>query len=142
MNANPEPLNLDQIQERFDGSPAISSLGLKVVSIDHDRTEIKVKMPFQPSMERRPGTHQFHGGPIASFIDIVGDFAVGMMLGGPVPTINIRIDYLRPAFGDALTAVARIRTSGRTVSVADIEVLNEDSKLVAIGRGTYASKAG
>lgn len=142
MKPAPEPLTLDQIQERFDLSPAISSLGLKVVSLDYEGAEIKVEMPFQPAMERRPGTQQFHGGPIAAFIDVVGDYAVGMMLGAPVPTINLRIDYLRPAFGAALTAVARVRSSGRTIAVADIEVFNEESKLVAIGRGTYASKAG
>ena len=81
-------------------------------------------------------------GPPAAFIDIVGDYVVGMMLGAPVPTINLRIDYLRPAFGDALTAVARVRSGGRTVSVVDIEVFNEESARVAIGRGTYASKTG
>lgn len=142
MNPALEPLSLDQIQERFDQSPAISAFGLKVVSLDYESTELKVRMPFLPSMERRPGTHQFHGGPIAAFIDIVGDYAVGMMLGAPVPTINLRIDFLRPAFGDALTAVAQVRSSGRTLSVVDIEVLDEDSALVAIGRGTYASKTG
>ena len=142
MNPPLEPLTLDRIQERFDQSPAISALGLKVVSLDYEGKELKVRMPFQPAMERRPGTRQFHGGPIAAFIDIVGDYVVGMMLGAPVPTINLRIDYLRPAFGDALTAVARVRSGGRTVSVVDIEVFNEESTLVAIGRGTYASKTG
>ena len=54
---------------------------------------------MRPELERRPGTRQFHGGPIAAFIDIVGDFAIGMLVGGGVPTINLRIDYLRPAIG-------------------------------------------
>ena len=142
MDETPQRLSLEQIQERFDNSPAISTLGLKVLSLDYDNSELKVEMPFHPSLERRAGTGQFHGGPIASFVDIVGDFVVGMMLGAPVPTINIRIDYLKPAFGDALTAVARVRAGGRTVAVVDIDVLNDEAALIAIGRGTYASKAG
>ena len=65
-----------------------------------------------------------------------------MLLGGGVPTINIRIDYLKPAVGDALTAVARVRRTGRTVTVVDIDVMNEQDQLVAMGRGTYATLVG
>ena len=56
-----------------------------------------------PEFERREGTNQFHGGPIASFIDTVGDYALVIGLGAGVPTINYRVDYLRPAFGPLLT---------------------------------------
>ena len=142
MPEAPERMTLEQIQDRFDQSPAISTLGLKVLSLDYAAAELKVEMPFRPTLERRPGTGQFHGGPIAFFIDTVGDYAVGMMLGAPVPTINIRIDYLKPAVGGSLTAVARVRVTGRRVSVVDIEVLNDEASLIAIGRGTYASVAG
>jgi uncharacterized protein (TIGR00369 family) len=141
MNDTPERMSQAQIQERFDVSPFISTLGLEVLSLDYESSELTVKMPLQPNMERRAGTKQFHGGPIASFIDTVGDFAVGMMVGGGVPTINIRIDYLKPAVGDFLRAVARVRRAGRTVTIVDIDVLNEQDSLVAVGRGTYASTA-
>jgi len=142
MNDKPEYMSLEQIQAKFDQSPAISTLGLQVLSLDHDASEITVKMPMNPSLERVAGTKQFHGGPIASFVDTVGDYAIGMLLGGGVPTINIRIDYLKPAVGGSLTAVARVRRTGRTVSVVDIDVMNEQDQLVAMGRGTYATLVG
>ena len=141
MNDTPERMSQAQIQERFDVSPFISTLGLEVLSLDYESSELTVKMPLQPNMERRAGSKQFHGGPIASFIDTVGDFAVGMMVGGGVPTINIRVDYLKPAVGDFLRAVARVRRAGRTVTIVDIDVLHEQDSLVAVGRGTYASTA-
>ena len=97
---------------------------------------------MRPELERRPGTGQFHGGPIAAFIDITGDFAVGMLVGGGVPTMNFRTDFLRPAIGEALTAVARVRRAGKTAAVVDIEVVDDQGKLVAIGRGAYASSPG
>jgi uncharacterized protein (TIGR00369 family) len=75
-------------------------------------------------------------------VDTVGDYAIGMLLGGGVPTINIRIDYLKPAVGNSLTAVARVRRTGRTVTVVDIDVMNERDQLVAMGRGTYATLVG
>ena len=101
-----------------------------------------MSMAMRPEFERRPGTRQFHGGPIAAFIDVVGDFAIGMLIGGGVPTMNFRTDYLRPAVGSALTAVARVRRAGKTASVVDVDVLDDEARLVALGRGTYSSTAG
>lgn len=135
-------MNAEDIQQRFDESPFMKFLGLKVQSVDRERSELMVTMPMRAEIERGQGTAQFHGGPIAAFIDIVGDFAVALVVGGGVPTINIRIDYLKPAVGSLLTGTARVRRSGRTVSVVDIDVFDEKQSLVAVGRGTYSSQKG
>jgi uncharacterized protein (TIGR00369 family) len=135
-------LDAAAVQAIFDRSPFIGWLGLKVVSLDHERQEITVRMAMRPELERRAGTRQFHGGPIAAFIDIVGDFAIGMLVGGGVPTMNFRTDYLRPAIGEALTAVARVRRAGKTAAIVDIEVVDDEKRLVALGRGTYSSNVG
>src|SRR5262249_19251186 len=135
-------LSSGEVQAIFDRSPFIAWLGLRVVSLDHERQEITLTMAMRPELERRPGTRQFHGGPIAAFIDIAGDFAIGMLVGGGVPTINLRTDYLRPALGAALTAIARVRRTGRSAAIVDIEVLDDAQKLVALGRGIYAPTAG
>jgi uncharacterized protein (TIGR00369 family) len=135
-------LTVEQIQATFDASPFISFLGLRVVSLDYGTGSLTVTMSMRPELERRAGTRQFHGGPIAAFIDIVGDFAVGMAVGGGVPTINLRIDYVRPAIGSALSATARVRRSGRTVALVDVDVHDEQQSLVAVGRGTYSPQRG
>jgi uncharacterized protein (TIGR00369 family) len=140
--SSPERLGAQQVQALFDASPFISFLGLQVLALDHDKGEIQVRMPLKPDLERRRGTKQFHGGPIASFIDVVGDFAIGMQVGGGVPTMNLRIDYLRPAVGDAIVGVARVRRAGKTAAVIDIDVSDDQGRLVAVGRGTYASQKG
>jgi uncharacterized protein (TIGR00369 family) len=135
-------LSAADVQAMFDRSPFIGWLGLKVVSLDHERQEIMVRMAMRPELERRAGTRQFHGGPIAALIDIAGDFAIGMLTGGGVPTMNFRTDYLRPAIGEGLIATARVRRAGKTVAIVDIEVFDDEKRLVALGRGTYASTAG
>lgn len=142
MSETPKRLDAAEIAETFARSPYISTLGLTVEKLDYDASTLTVRMPMSPTVERRAGTKQFHGGPIAGFIDTVGDYAIGMLLGGGVPTINIRIDYLKPAVGDALTATATVRRHGRTVTVVDIDVTDEKGSLVAVGRGTYASQTG
>jgi len=141
-DAPPKKLDAAAVQAILDGSPFIASLGLTVVGLDHAKGEIVMRMPLKPQFERRLGTRQFHGGPIAAFIDVVGDYAIGMLVGGGVPTINLRIDYLRPAIGEAITGTARVRRQGRTVALVDIDITDTEGKLVAVGRGTYAPQAG
>jgi uncharacterized protein (TIGR00369 family) len=135
-------LSAEQIQAAFDASPFLAFLRLRVVALDHDAGTLTVSMPIRPELERRLGTGQFHGGPIAAFIDSVGDYAIGMALGGGVPTINLRVDYLRPAVGGALTGTARVRRAGRSVALVDVDVYDEQQTLVAVGRGTYSGQRG
>lgn len=142
MSEAPKKLQAADIQASFDRSPFIGFLGLKVLAVDHDKSTFSARMPLRPELERRPGTRQFHGGPIASFIDTVGDYAIGMLVGGGVPTINLRIDYLRPSVGDYLDATAIVRRAGKTTAVVDIDVFGPDGKLVAVGRGTYSPQTG
>ena len=140
--AGAERLSVEQVQAIFDASPFLGFLQLRAVALDHDAGTLTVTMPMRPELERRLGTAQFHGGPIAAFIDIVGDFAVGMTVGGGVPTINLRIDYLKPAVGTFLTGTARVRRTGRTVALVDVDVHDEKQSLVAVGRGTYSPLRG
>jgi uncharacterized protein (TIGR00369 family) len=137
-----ERLTAAQIDALFRASPFMDPLGFKVLDLDYDRLQLRVHMPLLPALERRPGTKQFHGGAIAALIDVTGDFAIGMMVGGGVPTINLRIDYLKPAVGEGLTATAVVRRRGKTVAFVDIDVCDERDALVAMGRGLYSPNKG
>lgn len=137
-----EPLSPADIQGMLDESPYIAFMNLEVIDTDPARNAVTIRMPMRPEFERRAGTGQYHGGAIAALIDIAGDYAVVLTSGGGVPTINFRVDYLRPATNTALTATAVARRIGRTVAVVDIDVRNEAGKLCAIGRGTYSPNVG
>jgi uncharacterized protein (TIGR00369 family) len=131
------------VQGWLDRSPFIAFLGVRVEEVDADSGTVTMSMPARPELERNGDAGgQFHGGPIAAFIDIVGDFAVAVQVGGGVPTMNLRIDYLRPAVGDSLLGVARVRRAGKTAAVIDVDVSDEQGRLVAVGRGTYSSQRG
>jgi uncharacterized protein (TIGR00369 family) len=135
-------ITVERMQEMLDGSPFIRLLKMRAVSIDHKNQQVVVDLPLLPDFERHPGTRQFHGGVIASLIDVAGDFALAILLGDGVPTINLRVDYLRPAMGGCLSATASVRRAGRTVGVVDIDVTDASHRLVAIGRGCYAMAVG
>jgi uncharacterized protein (TIGR00369 family) len=132
------PLSREQIQERLLHSPFNAFLDLEVVSADSEKQDLVMRLKMRPEFERLAGSGQWHGGPIAAAIDIVGDYGLAMLLGKPLPTINLRVDYLRPGKG-TLTLIARIRRTGKTVGVVDIDVLNEASDLIAIGRANYST---
>lgn len=133
-------LDANRLSEIFRDSPFIHWLNLTVEDVDYEAQTLTVSVPMRPDFERKAGSGQWHGGPLASVIDTVGDFALGMLLGGGLPTINFRVDYLRPAIATDLTVVARVRRLGRTVGVADIDVLNRQGQVVALGRASYATQ--
>ena len=136
------PLTAADIQAMLDASPFISFMQMKVVSLDAEAQSITMTMPLRPELERKAGTGQFHGGPIAALIDTVGDYALAIALGGGVPTINFRTDYLRPAFNTDVTATATVRRAGRTVGVVDVDVFDDSGRLLAVGRATYSMQVG
>ena len=139
MTTEREALSGGDIQSMLGRSAFIRFLNLEVVSVNAEREEVVMRMPMRPELERGPGSGQFHGGPIAAFIDVVGDYVLVMLLGGGVPTINFRVDFLRPAVGAALVGTGRLRRAGRTIGVVDIDVHDAGGRLVAVGRGCYST---
>ena len=124
-------------------SRATAALGLVLEEIADPEGDVAVtlKMQLKAELTRGDGT-VFHGGPLASLVDVAGDMAVAVRAGGGVPTISLQVDYLRPATGPFVRAVGRLRRFGRTISVADVEVRGHDGRLCALGRGIYSSRPG
>jgi uncharacterized protein (TIGR00369 family) len=136
------PLTAGEIQAMFDRSPFIKFCNMRVAAVDAERERIIVEMPMRAELERWPESEQYHGGAIAGLIDVAGDFALAIRLRGAVPTINFRVDYLRPATRTTLTATAWVRRAGRTIGVVDVDVHDDAGKLVAVGRGCYSMTVG
>jgi len=127
----------DGMELRFDHSPFMRFLGLAMIRSEPGVVE--VRLPFREEFMRADGSDWYHGGVISALADIVGDYAVITETGAGVPTIDLRVDYLRPARRGDLVAVGRTVRVGKTVSVADVEIRDATGTLVAIGRAVYAS---
>jgi uncharacterized protein (TIGR00369 family) len=135
-------MTIADMQAIMNNSPFIKFNGMRVVSADPQTSTVVVEMVLRPELERLPGTGQWHGGALAGLIDTAGDFALVLGIGAPLPTINFRVDYLRPATTPILTATARVRRAGRSVGVVDIDVEDSEKRLVAIGRACYGMQPG
>jgi uncharacterized protein (TIGR00369 family) len=122
---------------RADRSPFHRLLGLELVRAEDGVVEIR--LPWRDDLGRADDSDWYHGGVLSALIDIAGDYAVASKLGRGVPTIDLRVDYLRPARRGELRATARAVKVGRTVGVADVELRDAQGAVVAIGRGAYST---
>lgn len=121
----------------FGHSPFMRFLGLEIIAAEKGKVEIR--LPYREEFLRTDGSDWLHGGVVSALADIAGDYAVITETAPGVPTIDMRVDYLRPARRGDLTALARTVRVGRTVSVADVEIRDSSGTLVAVGRACYAS---
>lgn len=136
------PVTRETLERYLDDSPFQRLLGLGLESFDATGQTLVLRATYGAQVERTTGSGQFHGGVIASLIDIAGDFALIAVLGHGVPTINLRVDYLRPALSHDLLAAAHVRRAGRSIGVVDIEVTDPAGRLIALGRGCYGTQQG
>ncbi|QLD85982.1 PaaI family thioesterase [Natronomonas halophila] len=101
-------------------------------------------IPFDDKLTNPTDPPTIQGGVASTLIDVVGGIALRPYLTDPLEddlsTINLNVNYLRPATGD-LTATAEVVRAGGSVGVSYIEVMSEtpdgEEKQVAVGMGAY-----
>jgi uncharacterized protein (TIGR00369 family) len=93
-------------------------------------------------MARAPDDKSFHGGVIATLIDLAGHAAVAVKIGKMAPTIDLRIDYLRPSIGESIVARARLLKVGRRLARVDVDVTDAQGRLIAVRRGSFSTALG
>ncbi|WP_157666609.1 PaaI family thioesterase [Bordetella genomosp. 13] len=130
---------LARLRHELAHPPFHAVLRPEAVSADAASGTVVIRLPYQPAFGRAAGSPGIHGGVIAALIDLAGHAAVAVQIGRMAPTIDLRIDYLRPAPPQDLTATARTLKVGRAVARVDIEIRDADGKLAAAGRGTFSS---
>ena len=116
-------------------SPFAELMDMRVA--DPDDGSSTVTMPINPSHLQQAGRVQ--GGIVATLADYAFFRAVKPLLkpGEATTTIEIKINFLAPAESGELIATAKIISSGRRVIVGEMEVKDQDGKLIAQGLGTY-----
>ncbi len=137
METDSDFRSLEGLQALVETSPIHRLLGFRVAAFDVEAATLVLRAPADGNAARSDGALQAHGGAIATLIDSAATFACCMQVQRSVPTMNIRVDYLRPAAGPELTATARVIRAGRTTALVDVEVVS-GGRLVAVGRCGHA----
>jgi uncharacterized protein (TIGR00369 family) len=114
-------------------------LDVRLSSFDDASGSLTIALSHRPELSRSPDRLDYHGGVLATLIDVAGHACLAARVGRRVPTIDMRVDFLRPATDRELRATARILRCGRTIGICDIEVVDTQQRILAAGRVTYST---
>jgi len=129
---------INGLREILISTPVHRYLAFEIVSIDSEANEFVMSAPTGGNCAGEIDGATASGGVIATLIDTVACFAASALLNRPLPTLQMSVDYLRPASGGQMVATARVRKAGRTAVVVDVDVM-ANGNLVAIGRCTESA---
>jgi uncharacterized protein (TIGR00369 family) len=125
-------------------------LGLQVTSLRPEKVTGRIAM--KPELVGHYLHNRVHGGVISAGLDAMGGLAVMAAVGarhmeeppaerlhrfGKLGTIDLRVDYLRPAVGEVFELHAEVLRLGSRVASTRMEFLGEGGKLLASGAGAY-----
>jgi uncharacterized protein (TIGR00369 family) len=122
------------IEEFFEGMPFANLLGIEVTDAEDGHAEGWIEMREELSWNQ--DRIMAHGGVTFTLADTVGGAALVSLVDQPVPTIDMRMDYLNAGTGD-LHAEADVVRCGSDVGVVDVDVYAEDDTQLADARGVY-----
>ena len=126
---------LERFQGLLDISPFQRWLGVQLESVDDQR--LVLGLDWRDEFVSNPQNQSMHGGILAALIDLGGLYAILGAGGGAVATVDLRVDYHRPASQERLTATSTVIKLGTKVSSAQTEIAGAERQLVASGRGVY-----
>lgn len=130
-----QPVGIEKLQELISRGPFNRWLNFTVLKSSEDGVEIKAA--WREEWVVNPDRRYTHGGILAAILDVAADYAIAALLGRPVPTIDLRVDYHKAAMPGDLLAKARVVRMGSQYSTAEAYLYDKDGALVASGRGTY-----
>jgi|APMI01.1.fsa_nt_gi uncharacterized protein (TIGR00369 family) len=123
----------DEMTVLLKRTPFCRFLAFDLVSANGD--EVSASMKFADRFVGNPILNLYHGGIVASFMEVVASLIVWQdgSETGPKP-INLTIDYIRPALPDLLNVSARIAHAGKRMArVETIAWQADPNKVVAKG---------
>lgn len=142
---------VDELRQIFEQRIVFNQvLGLKIDIVEAEGVRGHIAM--KPELIGHYGHHRLHGGVISAGLDAMGGLATMAAIGArhldePVAqrlhrfarlgTIDLRVDYLRPAIGERFVLTAHTLRLGSRVASTRMEFLGADGRLLASGCGTY-----
>jgi len=130
--------------------PFCQLLGVKVVSLNPDRPELRIDM--RENLLGNFAQGMLHGGVIASVLDSVAGIAILLKMAhthpkadamsqvgefGQMSTIDLRIDYLKPGKGKSFIATAEVTRLGKRVANVLMEMRDEKGERIATGAAAF-----
>jgi uncharacterized protein (TIGR00369 family) len=128
--------DLKRAMERLRHSNPINHFEFDLLKAEHGRVVFSM-----PVLEKHKQIHRVvHGGVLAMLADTAGGFAAFLAApqGARVVTIEMKINFLEAVENGEIRADARVLRQGKTTSVVDCEVTDQDGRLVSKALMTFA----
>ena len=146
-----EPEFVTKLCNFFEESiPFNQVLGLRIDELEADRVTAHIEM--RPELIGHFTHQRLHGGVISAVLDATAGLAVMAAIGArhmdepadvrlarfiKLGTIDLRVDYLRPATGPRFSASATVLRLGSRVASTRMEFLDAEGKLLSTGAAAY-----
>jgi uncharacterized protein (TIGR00369 family) len=138
-----DPAFRTRIQASFDRQGLMKTLGASILRIEPGAVEIALAPT--PAVSQQHGF--VHAGAVAANADSAAGYAALSLMapGAGVLTTEFKINLVAPAAGERLVARGRVIKAGRTLTLAQTEVVSEtagEEKLVALLTATMMTIEG
>lgn len=116
------------VEESFQRSETLQFYKAELLSLETDF--VSMKIPKMQLMTRKAG--MFNGAMIASLVDVSSGYAAVSHYEDDcyVVTVELKVNYLRPAIGDFLVSKSYVIKGGKKISTVRTEIfaVQEESK--------------
>lgn len=125
---------IESMMQRINSVPITDTLNMQIIRLDTGECEAHV-----PREKKWDGIFEtFHGGLLATIADSITCWAILTEIGpeSNVATTDFNIRFLRPCKTDVRCS-AKVIKVGRTMSLAEARIFDDEGKLVAISQVNY-----
>lgn len=141
----------ENIRNIYTVMPFNKHLGITVLEISEATAKISIDMADELVGNMAQGI--LHGGVTSSVLDVVGGIAVTSAVLNKLDsddindmfkriaklgTVDMRVDFLKPGWGERFIASSEIVRLGKRVAVTRMEVRNEKDDLIAMATASYS----
>ena len=125
-------------------------LGLKITSLQADKVRARIEM--RDELVGHYSYHRLHGGVVSAALDAMAGLAVMVAIGArhrdeapqqrlqrfaKLGTIDLRVDYLRPAIGEYFELQAEVLRLGSRVASTRMEFFGPDGLMLSAASAAY-----
>jgi uncharacterized protein (TIGR00369 family) len=134
---------LDHLKQKLGDvklAPVMELIGFRLTEIQEGIATVE----FEAGPQHANPMGTLHGGILCDIADAAMGLAYASTLveGESFTTLELKINFLKPIWNGKLMAKGRIAKGGRTIGLAECDVLDEQGKLVARASSTCMTLRG
>ena len=130
-------LQKDGIAARLANNPVVKFMGIELLEVTVGHATLM--QPYREELLNSMGLVQ--GGILGTLADVAGGVSLYSVLPDPlnvaIPTIEFKLNFLRPAGREDVIARGRVAHQGRQIALCQVDVSTKEERLLATGLFTY-----